>query len=122
MILAEREWRVASLDAIEEPGALAFSLGDGDWPFRGFVVRWQGECFAYENVCPHAGHPLNMTPDGFFNIDRSLLMCSSHGAMFEPRTGECIAGPCAGSALRELECRLSEEDDIYVRAPESQRS
>ena len=120
--MAEREWRVASLNAIEEPGALAFSLGDGDWPVRGFVVRWRGEFFAYENVCPHAGHPLNMTPQGFFNPDLSLLICSSHGAVFEPRTGECVAGPCAGAALKALECRVDDEDEIYVRAPESRRA
>jgi naringenin degradation protein FdeD len=120
--VVDQEWRVASLNAIEEPGALEFSLGKGDWPFRGFVLRWQGEVFAYENVCPHAGHSLNMTPDGFFDRHRSLLICSSHGAMFEPQTGACVVGPCAGAALKVLECRVSDEDDIYVRAPDSQRA
>jgi nitrite reductase/ring-hydroxylating ferredoxin subunit len=122
LIVVDQEWKVASLDVIEEPGALEFSLGKGDWPFRGFVLRWQGKVFAYENVCPHAGHPLNMTPQGFFNLDRSLLICSSHGAVFEPQTGECVVGPCAGAALKVLECRVSAEEEIYVRAPEARRA
>ena len=50
-----RDWCVASLDDIDEPGALEFTTGEGDWPFKGFVVRWQGEVHAYRNLCPHAG-------------------------------------------------------------------
>ena len=96
----ESEWHVARLAEIEDPGAMEFSLGEGDWPFRGFVVRWKGEIFAYENVCPHAGHPLNMIPRQFFNMDHSLLICSSHGAVFEPDSGTCVAGPCAGVGLK----------------------
>jgi nitrite reductase/ring-hydroxylating ferredoxin subunit len=119
--VSEREWKVACLQDISEPGALEFRVGDRDWPFRGFLVRWQGQLHAYENVCPHAGHPLNFKPDGFFNIDESLLMCSSHGAVFAPDSGECVAGPCAGSCLQMLDCRAA-DGDVYVRAPGKQRA
>jgi nitrite reductase/ring-hydroxylating ferredoxin subunit len=117
--MSELEWQVGRVQDIAEPGALEFSVGQGDWPFRGFVVRWSGQLIAYENKCPHAGHPLNFKPDGFFNLDQSLLLCSSHGAVFEPGSGECVAGPCAGSCLRMLDCREA-DGNVYVRAPESQ--
>ena len=79
------ETPVLKLSDIAEPGALEFRVGDDDdWPFRGMVVRWQGQVYAYANVCPHVGLPLNLDPDGFFDPARKRLICSSHGALFEP--------------------------------------
>ncbi|MGI9290294.1 MAG: Rieske (2Fe-2S) protein [Gammaproteobacteria bacterium] len=118
---SSRDWRVAALNDIAEPGALEFRVGEGDWPFRGFVVRWQGQLHAYKNFCPHAGHPLNFKPDGFFNLDQSLLICGSHGAVFTPENGKCVGGPCPGLQLEKLECRV-ENGDVYVHAPNSQRA
>jgi nitrite reductase/ring-hydroxylating ferredoxin subunit len=111
---------VAQLDAIEEPGARDFSGNDPDWPFRGLIVRWRGEVFAYANSCAHLGHPLNLAPGRFFDAGNKLLLCSSHGAMFEPDTGACVKGPCLGKQLIELSCRV-DGNDIYVCAPGSQR-
>jgi nitrite reductase/ring-hydroxylating ferredoxin subunit len=31
-----------------------------------------------------------------------MIVCSSHGALFEKRTGYCVAGPCAGRSLQRL--------------------
>jgi nitrite reductase/ring-hydroxylating ferredoxin subunit len=111
-----REWRVATLDDVAEPGALEFKTGEGDWPFRGFVVRWQGQVYAYANSCPHQGHPLNLIADRFFAPDGAQLVCASHGALFEPATGACVAGPCTGNSLVPLPCR-TEGNAIFVTAP-----
>jgi nitrite reductase/ring-hydroxylating ferredoxin subunit len=94
------------LDELENPGSRAFSVGDGDWPLRGFLVRVGGNAFAYVNRCPHAGHPLNWRPDEFLTVDRTLIMCRSHGAMFERDNGRCVAGPCAGQALQSLPVKI----------------
>jgi nitrite reductase/ring-hydroxylating ferredoxin subunit len=88
--------RETELDA---RGARAFTIGGGDWPLRGFVVRVGAHLRGYVNRCPHAGHPLNLLPDRFFTPDGALILCSSHGALFEKLTGFCVAGPCAGRAL-----------------------
>lgn len=87
-------------------GSRAFSLGGGDWPLRGFVVRRGQQVYGYVNHCPHAGHPLNWHPDQFLSPDRSVIMCSSHGALYDIASGECIAGPCAGRALTPLPLRI----------------
>ena len=79
--------------------ARGFTIGGGDWPLRGFVVRSGAELRAYVNRCPHAGHPLNLLPERFCTPDGALILCSSHGALFEKLTGYCVAGPCAGRAL-----------------------
>ena len=103
----DRSKVICALDELPDPGAREFSMGEGDWPLRGFVVRYRGQVFAYRNSCPHAGHPLNWKPDRFFAVGNELLMCASHGALFTPDTGKCIAGPCVGRALRALEIEVN---------------
>jgi nitrite reductase/ring-hydroxylating ferredoxin subunit len=90
---------VCRLTELERQGARAFTIGAGDWPLRGFVVRVGAAVHGYVNRCPHAGHPLNLLPDRFLTPDGALILCTSHGALFEKSTGYCVAGPCAGGAL-----------------------
>lgn len=103
---------ICALGDIADPGSRAFSIGDGAWPLRGFVVRRDRDVFAYVNRCPHAGHPLNMLPDEFLTADRALILCNSHGALFDVASGACVAGPCVGQALRTLPVRI--EGNIVV--------
>ncbi len=87
---------------LADPGARSFSAGGGEWPLRGFLVRKGNSVVAYINHCPHQGHPLNLRPDAFLTPDRSLILCSSHGALFEIATGLCVGGPCAGQTLMQI--------------------
>jgi nitrite reductase/ring-hydroxylating ferredoxin subunit len=82
-----------------ESGARGFTIGSGDWPLRGFVVRMGDTVRGYLNRCPHAGHPLDLRPQQFLTADGTLILCSSHGALFEKESGYCLAGPCAGRSL-----------------------
>ena len=93
---------VCRLSDLDESGARAFTIGTGDWPLRGFVVRVGLEVRGYVNHCPHAGHPLNLRPHKFLTPDGTLILCSSHGAVFEKQTGYCVVGPCAGQSLRPV--------------------
>lgn len=93
---------VCRLSDLEEHGARGFILGAGDWPLRGFVVRCGNEVRGYVNRCPHAGHPLDLRPHRFLTPDRAMILCSSHGALFEKDAGLCLAGPCAGERLRAV--------------------
>lgn len=110
------EVAVGRLDELTDPGSREFRIGEGDWPFKGFVVR-QGEgVFAYQNHCMHVGHPLNWMPDGFLTQDRSNIICSSHGAIYEISTGLCIGGPCLGKKLRPLPAEIR-DGVVFVRGP-----
>ena len=93
---------VCRLGDLEEHGSRAFTIGNGDWPLRGFVVRCGNEVRGYVNRCPHAGHPLDLRPHRFLTPDRALILCSSHGALFEKDAGRCLAGPCSGQQLRPV--------------------
>ncbi|MEX1034091.1 MAG: Rieske (2Fe-2S) protein [Cellvibrionaceae bacterium] len=78
-----------------------------------FAVKKRGQVFVYHNRCPHAGLPLNWLPDQFLDLDRELIQCTSHGALFRIDTGRCVAGPCPGQHLRAVECRET-EGQIYI--------
>ena len=109
---------VGRFDDIEDPGCREFSIGDGDWPFKGFVVRQGNQVYAYQNYCRHVGHPLNWAPDSFLTKDRTQIICSSHGAVYEIDSGLCIGGPCLGKELRRVECDVR-DGTIIVRGPAS---
>jgi len=91
-------------------GARGFTIGSGSWPMRLLVVRVADAVHGYLNRCPHAGHPLDLLPQRFLTADGTLILCSSHGALFEKSTGYCVAGPCAGRSLTpvalEVKCGL----------------
>ncbi|MDJ0700933.1 MAG: Rieske 2Fe-2S domain-containing protein [Woeseiaceae bacterium] len=113
-----KEVAVGALDELDDPGCREFSIGDGDWPFKGFVVRKGDAVYAYRNYCVHVGHPLNWMPDGFLTRDRSAIICASHGAMYEIETGLCVAGPCKGKSLREVQVEVR-DGVIYATGPDS---
>ncbi len=91
---------VCTLEEIPDGGARGFTIGAGDWPLRGLLVRQRDAVRAYVNRCPHAGHPLNLRPHRFLTADNAVILCASHGALFDKMSGLCIAGPCAGQSLR----------------------
>lgn len=86
-------------DDIADPGARAFVLQIGEAYFHGFVVRKDGQVAGYVDRCPHAGYPLAVELDRYLSPDGSLILCSWHGAVFEPLTGKCVGGPGAGGRL-----------------------
>jgi nitrite reductase/ring-hydroxylating ferredoxin subunit len=116
---------ICGIGEIPNPGSRSFTLGPGPWPLRGFVVRKGEELRAYVNHCPHAGHPLNLMPDRFLTRDETLILCSSHGALFEIGTGLCVAGPCTGARLRPLPVRVESGyvilgDEVALEEPMDQ--
>lgn len=90
------------LDDIEDGAAKGFTLETGA-PWRDIFVVREGEAvFGYVNACPHLGTPLDWTPDRFISDETGLILCSTHGALFEIADGYCIAGPCAGQSLQPV--------------------
>ena len=108
--------RVCPLDTLADPGSREFEAGEGDWPFRGFVVRRGQGVWAYRNFCAHAGHPLNWKPHAFLTRDGAHIICASHGALYEPDTGLCVAGPCPGKTLRALPVEIR-DGEVWVGVP-----
>lgn len=70
-----------------------------------FVIRFGGELKAFVNECGHIGVELDWQPGSFFDITGQQLICSTHGARYNPLTGECISGRCAGRGLIPIKVR-----------------
>ena len=102
--------RIAAVDEVEEGKTLKFSFKRKERPMEGFVGRFNGTLFAYENTCRHIPISLDYDDNRFFTNQGDALMCQTHGAVYEPDTGLCMRGPCAGASLFPLE--VMEEDGV----------
>ncbi len=104
-------------DALAEAGpGVRFRIDANAEGEKGFAVRFAGKVRAYVNRCPHTGVELDWVPGEFFEESRLYLICSMHGAIFEPDTGLCIAGPCRGASLEALP--IGEKGgQVVLRAP-----
>ncbi|HUP28962.1 MAG TPA: Rieske 2Fe-2S domain-containing protein [Usitatibacter sp.] len=104
--MAGGERLICAATALEDGGqGVRFRLRPGDEYEDAFAVRWCGRAVAYINRCPHAGTQLDWQPGEFFDLSGLYLACSTHGALFEPGSGRCVAGPCRGASLEPLAIR-----------------
>ena len=95
----------ASLSLPEGGKGVRFALARQAGAEKGFAVRHAGAACAFVNRCPHLGTELDWQPGEFFEESGLYLVCSTHGALFEPDTGFCVAGPCRGASLEPLQVR-----------------
>ncbi len=79
-----------------------------------FAIRFQGEIHAFANHCPHRGTPLDWQPGEVFDDSGLYLICATHGALFEPNGGLCVAGPCQGMRLTPVPI-LQEGNQVILK-------
>ena len=84
---------------ISDPGSKSFEVKIKRKTQDIFVVHKNAEFFAYYNKCPHTGSPLEWQEDEFLDLDKELIQCATHDALFIIKSGVCIAGPCTGDNL-----------------------
>ena len=89
--------RICESRALLECGdGVRFSLIANGIQRDAFVLRHQGKAVGYLNRCAHTGLELDWVPGRFLDSERRWLICAAHGALYEPASGACAAGPCAG--------------------------
>jgi nitrite reductase/ring-hydroxylating ferredoxin subunit len=79
-----------------------FEVRRGGAPHPAFAIRHGGRVYAYLNRCAHVGVELDWLPGRFFDADGMVLICSTHGALYDPASGACLGGPCRGGALAAI--------------------
>ena len=67
-----------------------------------FVIRHGGRVHAYLNRCSHVPIELDWQPGEFFDAARLYSVCATHGALYDPANGACVAGRCNGRGLVAL--------------------
>ena len=101
--MAARERVIGTSAELADGGAgIRFMVNRDGRTLAGFAIRYDGRVHAYANACAHRAVELDWLPGAFFDAEGTHLVCSMHGALYEPHSGRCVAGPCAGAALEPL--------------------
>lgn len=98
---------LCSAARLEEGGiGVRFAVSVAGVPATGFAVRHRGQVHAFLNRCAHVAMELDWQPGRFFDDEGQWLVCATHGALYEPDSGRCAGGPCAGrGGLRPVRVR-----------------
>ncbi|MDO5641182.1 MAG: Rieske 2Fe-2S domain-containing protein [Paracoccus sp. (in: a-proteobacteria)] len=78
-------------DADQVEGARAFDLAG----FPLLVIRDHAGLRGFVNLCPHHYLPLDYRGGQILSLDGTRLVCSSHQARFDSRTGDLCDGPAS---------------------------
>jgi nitrite reductase/ring-hydroxylating ferredoxin subunit len=96
-----------SSDLLDGELAVSFDVVYHGQNCRAFAIRFRGKVHAYLNRCSHVAMEMDYQPNRFFDITGTRLICATHGALYQPDTGECRGGPCRGGLVK---IELTERD------------
>ena len=95
-----------------------FTLRCAGRTIEALLVNYEGNFFAYVNRCRHIPISMDWVDNRFFTEDGRYIICANHGATYEPRTGECVWGPCFGAFLRGVPLKIDDEK-VFAFCPEA---
>ena len=88
-------------DQLQDSGeAVPFDVNYEGQTCRAFAVRFEGRSHAYLNRCAHVAMEMDFQPNQFFDSSGQWLICATHGAMYDPASGECVGGPCRSGLVK----------------------
>jgi nitrite reductase/ring-hydroxylating ferredoxin subunit len=89
--------------ALEEGGrAWVWDVLEYGRPARAFALRFDGTVRAYMNRCAHVPTEMDWQPGEFLDTEKRWILCSIHGATYEPADGRCVGGPCGRGRLTAI--------------------
>jgi nitrite reductase/ring-hydroxylating ferredoxin subunit len=97
---APAEHLCASAELAERGLALVFDVLQYGEPVRAFALRFEGQVVAYLNRCVHVPTEMDWQHGVFLDGDQRFILCSTHGAAYEPLDGRCVGGPCGRGRCR----------------------
>jgi len=117
---APAEHLCASAELAERGRAIVWDVLQYRQPARAFALRFDGQVVAYVNRCVHVPTELDWQPGEFLDLDKRWIICSIHGATYEPADGHCIAGPCRGERLMPLDVMERDGQVYWYPSPDVQ--
>ncbi len=106
---------VCRVEELQDGDFKSFNYNYDGYAYEGVVINYRNNLYAYLNICPHAGIPLDTSQEGLFNADGSYLICRKHWALFEPTTGKCVSGPCPIAPLLKFD--IQEIEGVIFVSP-----
>ncbi len=95
----------ASTDIVERGRAWVWDVLEHGRPVRAFALRFDGQLIGYLNRCVHVAAEMDWQPGEFLDTDQRWIVCSIHGATYEPANGRCVGGPCGRGRLKPVAVR-----------------
>ena len=105
MNVPEAQHLCAAAELAERGQALVFDVLQYGEPVRAFALRFEGEVVAYLNRCVHVPTEMDWQHGVFLDGDQRFILCSTHGAAYEPLDGRCVGGPCGRGRLTAVQVR-----------------
>lgn len=112
------QWLCESAALRECDGSVTFEVLEHGELAPAFAVRFDQVAQAYLNRCAHIPSEMDWQPGEFWDQDKRFIICSVHGALYEPSDGRCLSGPCAGAHLTAIP--LQERDGQVYWYPNEQ--
>ena len=102
---ADAQHLCASGELAERGLALVFDVLQYGQPLRAFALRFEGRVVAYLIRWVHVPTEMDWQHGVFLDGDQRFILCSTHGAAYEPLDGRCVGGPCGRGRLTPVEVR-----------------
>lgn len=96
------QWLCESAALRERGEAVTFEVLEGGRSVPAFALRYEQVAVAYLNRCAHVPAEMDWQPGQFWDRDQRFIICSVHGALYEPHHGVCVSGPCPGARLHAI--------------------
>ena len=109
--------RVADAGEIAPGTSRKFVFTADGFDTEGFIVNVDGALHAYVNRCRHVPAGLDWVENQFFTEDGRYLQCATHGALYVPESGECVAGPPCGKTLIRIPL-MFEGGAVWAECPD----
>jgi nitrite reductase/ring-hydroxylating ferredoxin subunit len=101
-----------SAELAEKGRAHVFDVLHYGEPARAFALRYDGRIVAYLNRCLHVPAEMDWQPGEFLDSSKEYILCSTHGAAYEPQTGRCAGGPCGRGRLTSIDI-VERDGEVY---------
>lgn len=111
-VTPEAQRLCTSADLVERERAVLFDVLLWGQPARAFALRFEGRVVAYLNRCLHVPVEMDWQPGQFLDMDKRWIICSIHGATYEPADGRCVGGPCGRGRLMPVQV-IERDGEVY---------
>ena len=113
--------RLCAADELVERGdAVVFDVIQWRDKATAFAMRFDGEVVAYLNRCVHVPTEMDWQEGKFLDADREFILCSIHGASYNPLDGRCVGGPCGRGRLTALRVEERDQQVYWYPPPDTQ--
>ena len=115
---SDREVVVGSPGDLRPGETRKFLLPTKVEPVEAFLVNFRGEVHAYVNRCRHVPMTMDWVDNQFLDETGEYIVCATHGGLYRPDSGECVAGPPFGRILIRVPLRVDGDRVIASVPPE----